>query len=116
MDLYAYSSYHGGVCNWIVDVIANEEEYLKKQISIIQFNNIGAIYDSDGIFIDWYEGNKPPQEIEAHIKTCPDTLRVVYIFRRLVISSLDWPFSDSLEEALIDINKIQKDFEAKQGE
>lgn len=89
---------------------------MKKQISIIQFNNIGGIYDADSLFIDWYEGHKPPQEIEDHIKTkYPDVLLVVYIFPKLAISSMDWPFSDKLQEALVDIDQIQKDIEARQG-
>lgn len=89
---------------------------MKKHVSIIQFGNIGALYNQKEVLTASYEGHKPTEEIEAFLRVeYPDVTVIVYLFRRLVVSSPKWPFSDKLKEALFDINKIQEGLRTKKG-
>ena len=89
---------------------------MKKQLSIIQFGNIGALYDPKGMLVKSYEGHKPTGEVEAFLRSeYPSETVVVHLFRRLVVSSPEWPFSNKLKEALFDINKIQKEIGSGKG-
>lgn len=89
---------------------------MKEQVAIIQFHNIGAIYGLDSMYIGDYEGHKPPPDISSYVNVQnEEIIQVIYLFRRMVISSSNWPFSDKLDEALVDIFRIQGEVE-RQGD
>lgn len=79
-----------------------------QHISIIQFENIGAVYNHKDELITDYTGEKPTPEINQLLSDqFPNTTQIIYLFRLLHISSPKWPFLSSLGPALEEIKKIQ---------